>query len=251
MDTGSACCAEQKNQRSHPKSPDGRGGFSLLDGEFISARSPDPRLEKIARKDKSTLSKGVWIPTPKSRRCYHRVISGVERGGTLRFLTLTSSDESPDSCQKSFRVLYMRLKRRNLIKGYIKVPNLSKNGKQHLHVLFRGSYIEQQLLSHWWQEIHQAKVVDIKIVRRGTDPKKLASEMASYMAKNNAFRYSWSWGWVWRGFAGDWAKLKKLVKLTYGEITGKALQVLLLSWRMWLKGTWQPDFSFLSEPGTT
>lgn len=189
-----------------------------------------------------------WQPTQKSRRCYHRVISGVERGGVLRFLTLTSSNESPDTCQRSFRTLYMRLQRRGLMKGYIKVPERSKNGKQHLHVLFRGSYIDQALLSHWWQEIHKAKVVDIRKAGYGRGDKGIAADMASYMAKDNNFRYSWNWDWVWRGFVKDWNRLKKLVRSYYGEISGPAVQALLFSWRCWLKGVWQPDFSLVEPP---
>jgi len=150
-----------------------------------------------------------WLPTAKSRRCYHRVISGIERGGRLRFLTLTSSKDSPDTCQRSFRALYMRLKRRSLLEGYIKVPELSKSGKQHLHVLFRGSYIEQQLISHMWNEIHHAPVVDIRAVNYHQNKRKIASDMASYMSKPNFLRYSWNWTWVWRGFCNDWKELKK------------------------------------------
>lgn len=153
-----------------------------------------------------------WQPTAKSRRCYHRVISGIERGGQLRFLTLTSSKDSPDTCQKSFRALYMRLKRRGLLRGYIKVPEPSKNGKQHLHVLFRGSYIEQQLISRMWEELHHAKIVDIRVVRKGTSRRKLASDMASYMSKTNTYRYSWNWDWVWRGFCRDWKELKRRLR---------------------------------------
>jgi len=184
-----------------------------------------------------------WQPTQKSRRCYHRVLSGVERGGTLRFLTLTSSNESPDTCQRSFRALYMRLKRRNLIQGYIKVPEMSKNGKQHLHVLFRGSYLEQSLISNWWQEIHHAKVVDIRKVKYGRDRKAVAAYMAKYMSKESLYRYSWSWGWVWRGFVKDWKRLKKLVWKWYGSISGTSFKMLLKAWNAWLKGTWQPDFA--------
>lgn len=186
--------------------------------------------------------------TPKSRRCYHRVISGIERGGRLRFLTLTSSKDSPDSCQRSFRALYMRLKRRNLIQGYIKCPELSKNGKQHLHVLFRGSYIEQQLISAWWQELHHASVVDIRFVHYKRSRSRIASYMAKYMSKDNLFRYSWSWGWVWRGFVKDWNRLKKL----YNHLNayGKSIPFadLLLVWRGWLRGQLTPDFSLLPQP---
>jgi len=182
-------------------------------------------------------------PTPKSKRCYHRVISGVERGGVLRFLTLTSSKDSPDTCQKSFKTLYMRLKRRGLITGYIKVPELSKNGKQHLHVLFRGAFIEQKLLSDWWQEIHGAKIVDIREAGYGRGKKGIAADMASYMAKDNHYRYSWSWGWVWRGFVKDWWKLKRLWHLLQTERPDFDVQKLIKLWRWWLKGLWQPDFS--------
>jgi hypothetical protein len=186
--------------------------------------------------------------TAKSRRCYHRVISGIERGGQLRFLTLTSSKDSPDTCQRSFRILYMRLLRRGLIKGYIKCPELSKNGKQHLHVLFRGSYIEQALISAWWQEIHKAKIVDVRKLKYNRSPSRIASYMAKYMSKENLYRYSWSWGWVWRGFVRDWQKLKKLVCYYYGHISGLARPHLIILWRSWLRGTWKPDFRYIEQP---
>lgn len=174
-------------------------------------------------------------------------MSGLERGGQLRFLTLTSSKDSPDTCQKSFRTLYMRLKRRGLMKGYIKVPELSKNGKQHLHVLFRGSYIDQRLISVWWQELHHAKIVDIRKVGCPTDRRKLASDMASYMSRQNAFRYSWNWDWVWRGFVKDWLRLKRLRSYLISCGQWYSFSDLLLAWRAWLKGFSKPDFSLMEE----
>ncbi len=185
--------------------------------------------------------------TPKSRRCYHRVISGIERGGELRFLTLTSSKESPDTCQRSFRALYMRLKRRDLIQGYIKVPERSKNGKQHLHVLFRGKFIEQAMISEWWQEIHKAQIVDIRNVGTKRHPKQLASYMAKYMSKENIYRYSWNWGWVWRGFVKDYQRLKKAYKCVRSDVNLVGFQEFIKWWRLWLKGIWQPDFSLLPD----
>ena len=158
------------------------------------------------------MEKRPFISTPKSRRCYHRVISGIQRGGQLRFLTLTSSNDSPDTCQRSFRALYMRLKRRNLMQGYIKVPEASKNGKQHLHVLFRGSYVDQVLIGKWWQQIHKANIVDIRLVKSKRTASVLASYMAKYMSKENIYRYSWNWGWVWRGFCKDWKELNRRVR---------------------------------------
>lgn len=189
-----------------------------------------------------------WIPTQKSKRCYHRVISGIERGGAFRFLTLTASNQSPDLAQHSFRVLYKRLHRRGLIRGYIKVPEMSKNGKQHVHVLFRGDYIDQRLISHWWQEIHHAKVVDIRRVGLRRSKRNIASYMAKYMSKDNWYRYSWNWDWVWKGFCGDWKKLKRLFRQVEGSIHAGNVAMLCKLWRMWLKGFWRPDFSLLLEP---
>lgn len=191
------------------------------------------------------MSDEKWEPTPKSRRCYHRVISGIERGGRLRFLTLTASNQSPDTAQRSFRALYMRLRRRGLVKGYIKVPELSKNGKQHLHVLFRGEYIEQALISHWWQEIHHAKVVDIRAVGYHRSKKGLASYMAKYLSKENLYRYSWNWEWVWRGFVRDWTALKRRFRQLEDAGFGYIFNLVLRCWRRWLHGLWQPDFSSL------
>jgi len=103
----------------------------------------------------------------------------------------------------------MRLLRRGLIKGYIKVPERAEYGRQHLHILFRGSCIEHQLIKAMWQQIHQSEIVDIRLVSPRRHPKALASYMAKYMSKELAGRYSWSWGWVWRGFCRDWTTYKR------------------------------------------
>lgn len=183
--------------------------------------------------------------TARSRRCYHRVMSGLERGGFLRFLTLTSGPDSPPDCQRDFRRLYMRLQRLGLIKGYIRVPEYTKKGKQHLHIIFRGSYIEQALISSLWYKLHNAPMVDIRAVKplKGNSP--IASEMAKYMCKSNAGRYSWNWPWVWKGFCKDWKHLKQLWR--YLEASGEyhSFQELLTWWRWWLKGLWVPPFGLM------
>lgn len=185
-----------------------------------------------------------WHPTAKSRRCYHRVMSGLGRGGRLRLLTLTSSKDSPDTCQRSFRCLIMRLRRRGLVQGYIKVPERSKNGKQHLHILFRGSFIDQRLISTWWEEIHHAKVVDIRLVKKSSNPRKIASDMASYMAKDNLFRYSWDWGWVWRGFCRDWKALKRIAAAMSLDGVIFPFARVLDVWRLCLKAG-KPDLIYI------
>jgi hypothetical protein len=182
-------------------------------------QNPKPSLDKEVTTARSR----------RQRRCYHRVISGIERGGQLRLLTLTSSPDSPEDIHRSFRALVLRLKRRGLLKGYIQVPELTKSGLQHKHVLFRGSYIEQQLISHWWQEIHKARVVDIRKVNTPSTKGRIAGYMAKYMAKDMIARYSWDWGWVWKGFVKGWKALYRYWRDEEGKVGGFA--VLLNAWR--------------------
>ena len=183
----------------------------------------------------------------KSKRCYHRVMSGLERGGQLRFLTLTSSTEAPADIQRSWRALYMRLKRRGLIQGYIKVPELTKEGRLHLHILFRGSYISQQLISKMWDEIHKSRIVDIRFVKMNEGKGKVAGYMAKYMAKESAGRYSWSWGWVWRGFCRHWTLWKKYWWKHF-DIQGKTtFNNCIIGWQMWLHGIYIIDIEGMKQ----
>lgn len=170
----------------------------------------------------------------KKRRCYHRVISGIERGGVLRFITLTSSPQSPKEIQRSWRALYMRLKRRGLVLGYIKVPEYTKNGRAHLHVLYRGKYIDHYIIRSMWQEIHQASIVDIRLVKAKMTNRHMANELAKYMAKENAGRYSWSWGWVWKGFCRDWTRLKKVFNYHNFYSVPEPFSLLLEIWKWFL-----------------
>jgi len=186
------------------------------------------------------------ISDQKRRRCYHRVISGIERGGALRFITLTSSRLSPagsEGLQRSWRKLYMRLKRRGLLIDYIRVPEVGKGGMLHLHVIFRGSYIHQRLLSRYWEEIHTSPIVDIRAVRKD----RLASYMAKYMSKEGCGHYSWSWGWVWKGFCRDWTVYKRYWwQFIYVEGVND-IRNLLVGWRMALHDALRLDFDAMAS----
>jgi len=183
----------------------------------------------------------------KSKRCYHRVMSGLERGGDLRMLTLTSSREAPADIQRSWRALYMRLKRRGLIEGYIKVPEPTKEGGLHLHILFRGSYISQRLISKWWGEIHKSTIVDIRFVKLNRGKHKVAGYMAKYMSKESAGRYSWSWGWVWRGFCRHWVIYKKYWWKHFNVEGKTTFRNCLIGWQMWLHGLYSFDIAGMEE----
>ena len=165
---------------------------------------------------------------------YHRVMSGLEKGGQLRLLTLTTAKQSDNELfQKHFRMLRMRLLRRGLMLDYIRCREMTKSGLRHEHILFRGSYIAQVYLSHLWQEIHGAPVVWITLVRGKS---RLASYLAKYASKGIEARTSYSWGWVWRGFAQSWALVKRV-----GWQWGYTFAEVLTYWQMCVRVGSKPD----------
>ncbi len=185
----------------------GRAGRSSLDYYGISARSPTPD------RGSKNLDENRRV-----RRFYQRYFTGVGVGGRLRFLTLTSSDEAVEQgldIHRSFRALVMRLRRRWGVFQYIGVKEI-KDGRQHLHLVFRGEYMAQAQLSAMWQAIHLSRIVDIEAVssQRGG-----AKYLAKYLAKEAVNRYWASYDWVFRGWVG-WSKR---VKRAVGHYPSRAL----------------------------
>ncbi len=142
-------------------------------------------------------------------------MSGLEKGGDLRVVTLTSSLCVARDIQLDFRVLMARLKRRGLVTGYIKVIEETQSGLQHIHAVFRGRYIHQPWLSDQWREIHGASVVWIERLKGGRRGKhRVGSYLAKYMSKELGRRYSWDWGWVYRNFVATWRRARRLAEDT-------------------------------------
>lgn len=185
------------------------------------------------------------------KRCYHRVISGLEKGGDLRLITLTSSDEAPPDIQRSFRKLLMRLRRRHLCQDYIKVVEVKLDGRQHIHLCYRGKFIDQCYLSALWKIIHLSPVVDIRKVKGGNRNKRgVAGYLAKYMSKEMSRRYSWSWGWVYKGFVKTWQAAKTMIfsRVPQSKKTQCWLGLLAL-WRSHLRGKTDPELflAFINE----
>lgn len=141
-------------------------------------------------------------------RFYHRCFSGMDRGGPFRFVTLTSSPKSPQDIHRSFVKLKLRIRRRGQPFEYICVKEFTKKGRPHLHLIFRGTYLQQAWLSHQWQQCHRARVVDIRKVKGsgGANPR-MAHELAKYLAKEGFTRFWWSWSWIYRGWKQTWKYL--------------------------------------------
>lgn len=140
------------------------------------------------------------------RRLYQRFFTGLGLEGRLRFLTLTSSDAAVAAHRDIHRDWEVLLKRIRRLWGhfeYIGVQEIMSD-RVHLHIVFRGSYMEQQHISHLWEQIHQSPVVYIEAVRRGAC-EKLGRYLAKYLAKSMCNRYWASHGWVFKGWVG-WSK---------------------------------------------
>jgi len=188
----------------------GSGGSAspLLDYYATSARKAMPALGR----QKSFGS------NRRVRRFYQRFFTGVGVGGQLRILSLTSSDKAVEQgydIHKHFRALVMRLRRRWGRFEYIGVKEI-KGDRQHLHLVFRGEYMQQVQLSAMWQAIHASPVVDIRAVYR---VKGGARYLAKYLAKEAFNRYWASYNWVFQGWVG-WSKR---VKRAVGHYPGRAL----------------------------
>ena len=150
--------------------------------------------------------------TRKQKRAYHRALSGLEVAHSMnehvRFITLTSSPESPENIHRSFSRLVKRIRRTFGHFEYFAVKEATVSGLIHIHLLYRGPYIPQDWLSDTWAEIHGAPVVWIREVNLKRDSKKkIASYLVKYLAKDPLGRFWASWNWVFRGFVRFWRML--------------------------------------------
>jgi len=219
----------------------GGGGLPLLDNSVISARSRSLALSQKRSFWQEEQNDKNGKTSRRVRRFYQRYFTGVGVGGSLRILTLTTSDEALSlgkDIHKSFRALVMRLRRRYGRFEYIGVVE-TKGVRQHLHMVFRGSYMQQALISAMWQKIHQSKVVDIRAIRKTRGG---VCYLAKYLAKETVNRYWASYNWVFKGWCG-WSKRVKRIVGNYPSKTllcglarlDKATRLGILAyWNSWL-----------------
>lgn len=136
-------------------------------------------------------------------------MSGIEVAwGTkeqVRFLSLTSSRESPD-LHESFACFVKRARREFGKFEYLAVRENTLSGLSHLHILFRGCYMPFEWVKANWSDIHKAKSVYIEAVRG--NKRQVACYLAKYLGKSveNRYRFWASAKWCFRGFVGFWAK---------------------------------------------
>lgn len=138
------------------------------------------------------------------RRARQEIVA--RRGRPVRFLTLTckpSVGMSPlhrrQMMGKAFPILIKRMQRElgHKVEYYLAVEE-TKRGEPHFHVLLRCGFIDQKLLSQWWEELTGAFKVDI---RRVWSKSYLKSYIHKYVGKalhqfGKHKRYWMSRGWV-------------------------------------------------------
>ena len=197
----------------------------LSKGDAYEAGIPSPLLREADGVDAgvaegslldtttTTARKLAWNAKRRRRRCFHRVMSGLESGkchGNVRVVMLSSTSSDAKWVHSKFRALKEWLRRRGILLAgeYIQCPELTDSGLVHKHIIFRGSYLDVYLLSRKWEALSGAKIV---YIQKWDGRKWLAHYLAKYMAKTSGegLHYSWGWGWVWKGFVKDWRRLVK------------------------------------------
>ena len=146
------------------------------------------------------------LTSRRTRRFYQRFFTGAFVGGRLRFLTLTTSDQAiaqGKDLHRSWAALKKRIRRRFGTFEYIAVREI-KGDRHHLHMVFRGSYMEQLWISEQWTQIHSSKVVFIEAAEFARK-KGMGWELAKYLGKELRHRYWASYGWVFQGWVG-WSR---------------------------------------------
>ena len=150
--------------------------------------------------------------SPKARRWYQRILSGITHHQAnrrqLRVITLTSGPDAPDQedLNASWQVLRKRIMRKwSMRMEYWKLRTSEGNGV--LHIIYSGPWIPQKWLSWNWSQIHNSPIVYIQKMR--FKRKRLVNYLMSHYLPAHDHgglytRMSWSWGWVFRGFCGAW-----------------------------------------------
>jgi hypothetical protein len=98
----------------------------------------------------------------------------------LRFLTLTSSPDSPRPVQKSLQLFVKRVRRSKFGRKFEYCLVRTSEGLGVLHLLFRGSFIPVGWIRKTWWEIHRAYEVWISLVE---DRKGGIVGMAGYLVR--------------------------------------------------------------------
>lgn len=151
---------------------------------------------------------------PKRRK---RLIAEVLSGRPNRFITITCRENqfaSPDIGARELAYAWKRVVQRwrRLKPGnkcqYFCVMEAQVNGWPHIHIAWRGPWIDQPWLKAQMAELINSPHVDVRLIR---DQQKVAWYVAKYVGKSpHKFTTSKRY-WCSRDYRGDWRKEHKSI----------------------------------------
>jgi len=111
-------------------------------------------------------------------------------GQPNRFITLTVNPSAPGTPEEhllqlshAWKTIVKRIRRKHPKKAinYLVVVESTKRGQPHLHILFRGPYVHQSVLSRWMDELLSSPIVDIRKIK---NQREVVRYVAKYVGKN-------------------------------------------------------------------
>lgn len=139
-----------------------------------------------------------WTCPKCGRAKVHRLARLVAAADPERFVTLSRAGEDLRNVYRASQTLSQALRRRGYTWEYLQVPERHQNGSWHLHVIQRGDFIPQKVLSERAESAGMGSVVDIRRIR---EPDQAAKYLVKYLTKSagdpelrNANRYRASRG---------------------------------------------------------
>lgn len=207
------------------------------------ASAPAPLLDNNNKSEQQTIQAGIDKSPPfyresvkrKRGRLFFYLKSGLayHQGDDVRFLTLTSADDSPDDITYSFKRLVQEIRRltpqflidwklitlHQAARYYAGKPAdepltieycgcRTNEGNGVIHVLFVGDYIPFKWLQDTWQRVHGAFHVNVKRVRTGTADKVAGYCLGQYITNQDGFvRMVVSKGWLYPGARAEFKAL--------------------------------------------
>jgi hypothetical protein len=81
---------------------------------------------------------------------YYKVDYLLSAGNPERFITLTRAGDTTERIRLNLQHLIQSLRRKGYVFEYAAIVELHRNGQAHLHLLQRGDFIPQRVLSKIW-----------------------------------------------------------------------------------------------------
>lgn len=152
-------------------------------GEHIAVKATGKEITAVSLRCKS------WLcPDCTDTRKAGLIANGIA-GQPNKFITLTSrrrkgitEEQAARDLSRAWRLCRLRLMRRYKLKQlpFLAVVERHVSGWPHLHLLYRGPFLSQKLISKWMAELCDGPIVHIKAL---DNPGRAAAYCAKYCSK--------------------------------------------------------------------